>query len=85
MNKEDLIYAIAEMGADAYLVETDEQAEELLESIKRATYYGVIEPDDEEFATAKAKLDLESNTVRRIHWAVDGSRFSYCLNEDWDM
>jgi hypothetical protein len=85
MNKEDLINASAEMGADAYIVETEEQAEELLESIERATNYGEIEPGDEEFETARAKLDLEGNTVRRIHWAVDGSAFSYCLNEDWDM
>ena len=81
-NYEDLIGSLAAMGAGAYLVETDEQAQELMESIENATICRELE--GEEFETAKHILDLDGHEVRHIWSLVDGSEFFVCLPEDWD-
>ena len=79
---EDLYGSIAAMGAGAYLVETEEQAQELMESIENASIERELE--DEEFETAKHILDLDGHDVKRIYSLVDGSEFFVCLSEDWD-
>lgn len=70
------------MGAGAYLVETDEQALELMLSIENAS--NERELKGEEFETAKSILDLDGHKVKRIYSLVDGSEFFVCLPEDWE-
>lgn len=77
---EDLYGAIAAMGAGAYLVETEEQAHELMESIENASIERELE--GEEFETAKHILELDGHDVKRIYSLVDGSEFFVCLPED---
>jgi len=78
---EDLLGSIAAMGAGAYLVETEEQAQELLESIEGATIERELE--DDEFETAKHILDLDGHDVERIWSFVNGSEFLVCFSDDW--
>lgn len=80
--KENLYGALVAMGAGAYLVETEEEAQELMESIKNATICRELE--GEEFETAKHVLDLNGHDVKRIYSLVNGSEFFVCLQEDWD-
>lgn len=78
---EDLLGSMAAMGAGAYLVETEEQAQELMESIKGATIERELE--DDEFETAKHILDLDGHDVERIWSFVNGSEFFVCFSGDW--
>lgn len=80
-NSTDLLNAIVNFGADPYLVETEEQAEEVMESISRATISREI-TDEDEFNTALEQLDLKK--AAHIYSFVDGSEFLVCLSEDWD-
>lgn len=81
INSTDLLNAIVNFGADPYLVETEEQAEEVMESISRATISREI-TDKEEFSAALEQLDLTK--ANHIYSFVDGSEFIVCLSEDWD-
>lgn len=80
-NSSEFINAIVNFGADPYLVETEEQAEEVMESVSRATISREI-TDEEEFNTALKQLDLKK--ANHIYSFVDGSEFLVCLSEDWD-
>lgn len=80
-NSTDLLNAIVNFGADPYIVETEEQAEEVMESIERATISREI-TDEDEFSTALEQLDLKK--ADHIYSFVDGSEFLVCLSEDWD-
>ena len=80
-NSTDLLNAIVNFGADTFIVETEEQAEEVMESIERATVSREI-TDEDEFSTALEQLDLKK--ADHIYSFVDGSEFLVCLSEDWD-
>lgn len=77
----DLIGSLANFGADPYLVETEDQAQEVFESLERAGVGRCLTGD--EFETAKTQLDLDSNEVCNIWSFVDGSEFIVCFSEDW--
>lgn len=79
---EDLFGAMVNMGGDPYMVETEEQAESLKESIERATIEREI-TDDDEFETATRQLDLVGHDPERIWSFVDGSEFLVCFTGDW--
>ena len=81
-NVEYLYGSIVAMGAGAYIVETEDQAQELMKSIVNAPTERELE--GEEFETAKSILDLDGHDVKRISSFVDGSEFLVCLSEDWD-
>ena len=69
------------MGGDPFVVETEEQAMEVLESIQNATIEREI-TDKEEFETALSQLELKN--AKHIYSYVDGSEFIICFAEDWD-
>lgn len=78
----DLFGAMVNMGADPYIIETEEQAEELRESIEAATIEREI-TDEDEFETATRQLDLEGHDPERIWSFVNGSEFLVCFTGDW--
>lgn len=81
--KEDLPGALVNFGGDPFLVETEEQAESVAESLNRATIVREI-TDDDEFATAMRQLDLVAeNHPMKIYSFVDGSEGLICMPEDW--
>jgi len=79
----DFFGAIVNMGGDPYLVETEEQAKELKESIEKAAIKREI-TDGEEFDTVKEQLDLGGHNVRKIWSFVYDSEFVICFSEDWE-
>lgn len=80
-----LIGAIVNYGADAFIVEDEQQAEELAESIQRAGQIRQI-TDDDEIEAVMGRLDLtEDNKPARLFSAVDGSEFVFCLPDDWQV
>lgn len=81
-DSDELIGAIANLGSGPYLVETEEQAESLKESIERATIEREI-TDEDELETAKRQLDLDGYKTERILSFVDGSEFLVCLPGEW--
>ena len=82
-NPANLIGAIVNYGADALLVEDEQQAEELAESILRAGQIRQI-TDDDEFEAVMGQLDLnDDNKPAHLFSAVDGSEFVFCLPDDW--
>ena len=78
----DLIGALAACGSGAYLVETEEEAQELMELIDGATVERELE--GEEFEAAKHILNLDGYEVNCIYSLVNGSEFFVCLSDDWD-
>lgn len=78
----ELFGAMVNMGGDPYMIETEEQAESLKESIERATIEREI-TDEDEFKTATQQLDLYGHDPERIWSFVDGSEFLVCLSGDW--
>lgn len=70
------------MGADPYTIETEEQAEELQESIEAAIIEREI-TDEDEFETATQQLGLERHYPERIWSFVNGSEFLVCFSGDW--
>lgn len=78
----DLFGAMVNMGADPYIIETEEQAKELQESIETATVEREI-TDEVEFETAARQLDLEDDNPKHIWSFVNGSEFLVCLAGDW--
>ena len=81
-NYKELIGSVVAMGSGAYLVQTEEEAQEVMESIENATIERVLQ--DEEFETAKRILELEENDVKRIYSLVDGNEFFVCLEKDFE-
>lgn len=79
---EDLLGSLVNYGGDPLLVETEEQAKELSETIEGATSEREI-VDEDEFETAKLQLDLKGHDVERIWSFVNGSEFIVCLSGDW--
>ena len=82
MNFEELFGAIVNFGSDPYIVETEEQAEEISEAINNASSWREIN-DDEEFETATRQLELEGHDPERIFSFVDGSELLVCFPGDW--
>lgn len=82
MKIDDLFGAIVNMGGDPYMIETEEQAESLKESIERASIEREI-TDEDEFETATQQLELDGHAPERIWSFVDGSEFLVCLPGDW--
>ena len=84
---EDIINSIVQFGADPYLVETEEQAEEVLEEISK----GIEEvdlSDEDEREVQLSWLDLaEANNVKHIYsiGGYGGERGTICFGEDWDI
>lgn len=80
---ENLIGSLVNYGGDPMLVETEEQAEELLESID------MLRPitGKDELEIAKSKLDLEChNKVKNVYgFMCDGCAAVVCFAEDWEM
>lgn len=79
---EEVFGAIVNFGADPYLVETEEQALEVVESINNASMRMVT--DQYEYETVKKQLDLDGHNTGDIYSGVDGSEFVICFAEDWD-
>ena len=78
----DLIGSLVNFGGDPSLIETDEQASEVFESLEKVCSGG-RELTGDEFETAKRQLDLENNEVSHIWSFVDGSEFIICFSECW--
>lgn len=74
--------AVVNMGADPFLVEDEEQAEAVAESMENATVRRTL-TDGDEFSVAKERLGLENANVKRIWSYVDGSEFLVCLLGDY--
>lgn len=76
-----VIGSLVNYGGDPMLVETEEQAEELLDSID------VLQPITEEYEleTAKRQLDLEGHDeVTKVYGFIsDGCAAVVCFPEDW--
>ena len=74
--------SLVNYGGDPMLIETEEQAEELLESSN------VVRPitDEDELETAKSQLDLEGHDeVTKVYGFVcDGCAAVVCFAEDWE-
>lgn len=67
----DLMFAVYTYNADPAIVENDEEAEELLASIKKSGYHEVT--DVEEYRVASEKLDFASpSLVKHIYQFADG-------------
>lgn len=81
-NWENLFGTMVNFGSDPYMVETEEQAKEVAESIDNASSYREIE-DEDEFETATRQLDLVGHYPERIFSYVDGSEFLVCFSGDW--
>ena len=81
----ELIGALVNFGGDPFLVETDEQAEQVVKSLNNATGISEI-TDEDDFATAMAQLDLtEAHNVAKIYAFIDnGCGAVICFPEDWD-
>ena len=82
----ELIGALVNFGGDPFLVETDEQAELVAESVNSAASVSQI-TDEDDLATAMAQLDLtEANRVAKIFSFINnGCAAVICFPEDWDF
>lgn len=78
----ELYGSLVNPGSDPFIVETEEQAENLKERIERATVKREITSTDE-FEAAMQQLDLNGHRVKRIFSFVDGSEFLVCFSGDW--
>lgn len=79
-SNEDLMGAAVNMGGDPYVIEDEEQAAQVAESINNAT--SMRELYGEELVTAREQLDCPR--AKKVYSFVDGSEFLVCLSEDWD-
>lgn len=83
---DELINSIANFGGDPYMVETDEQAQELLESINATASLRKIVRGDEDFETYMKRLDLtDENRPAAIYSGVDGSEFCFIYANDYEI
>lgn len=83
---DDLMNAVANFGGDPYLVETDGQAQELLESINATASLRKIVRGDEDFETYMKRLDLtDENRPAAIYSGVDGSEFCFIYANDYNI
>ena len=78
---EDLMGAIVNMGADAYIIEDEEQAAEVAESLNNATYFEELKGEDLEDARER----LECPGASRVLSFVDGSACLVSFSEDWEF
>lgn len=80
---DNLMGSLVNYGGDPVLVETEEQAEELLDSID------VLRPitDEDELETAKCQLGLEGHDeVTKVYGFIcDSCASVVCFAEDWEM
>lgn len=87
LTAEDIINSLVQFGSEPYIVETIEQAEEVLEEINK----GIEEVDltnEEERETQLSWLDLSGvNNVKHIYRIGEygGQRGTICFSKDWDM
>ena len=72
---EDLINAVATFNADAYCVEYDELAQEILKEIEEHGVAELTPEDGEDYEQAKAQLELNDNYTRTIYKA-GGCKFA---------
>lgn len=88
MEANDFMGAIATYNADAFLVETDEVAEKLLNFINaNGVEVAEFAPGDEDFEWICGKLDLTAeNKVKKVYaaHAYNASGCFFCLAPDWD-
>lgn len=88
-DSKDFIGAIAIFNADPYLVETEEQAEELSGLVNSVdTIITEIIPGDTSFEDACEKLGLsKENNVAKVYAAGvhNQSGCYFCLAADWDF
>ncbi len=85
-DSKDFIGAIAIFNADPYLVETEEQAEELSGFVNSADAVTAITSDDTSFEEACEKLGLsKENNVAKVYAAGvhNQSGCFFCLAADW--
>lgn len=75
---ESLMNAVVNMGSDPFLIEDEEQAAQVAQSIESASTMREIKGG--ELETARRQLDCPR--ARRVYSFVDGSEFIVCLNED---
>lgn len=79
LDAEALMFAAYTYNADHAIVENDEEAEDLLASIKKSGYKEVI--DEEEYRIASEKLDFASPSLVKHIYQFDGGLFA--LAEDY--
>lgn len=79
----ELIGAVVNYGGDPCLIESEEDAQSLKESIERATIKREI-TDEDEFEVATQQLDLDGHDPEKIWSYVDGSEFLVCFSADWN-
>ncbi len=77
---EDLMGAVVNMGGAPYIIEDEEQAAQVAESISNAT--SMRELYGEELVTAREQLDCPG--AKQVYSFVDGSEFLVCLSENRD-
>lgn len=83
LKKDELYGSLVEFGSDPYLVETEEQAGEVLGAINNGTVYQITDPGD--YESARMKLDLTGHKSGTIYGGVCESSFTICFAEDWDF
>lgn len=81
---EDLYDAVACYNSDPFLVEYEEQAQELFDFIK-SSECKLIE-DEDDFEIAKERLDLEGYDVKAIYdcGLLNQVHATICLKEDFE-
>lgn len=78
----DFMGAICNMGADAFLIEDEDTAQEVFEAFASSSAQVLTDSEVEE---EMARLDLtKDNNVKRIIRWNNGTVCSLCLAEDWD-
>lgn len=76
-----LLGSLVNYGSDPSLIETEDQAEELLNSIESLR----LITDEDELVTAKRQLDLECHDeVTKVYgFMCDGCASVVCFSDDW--
>lgn len=79
---EALMGSLVNYGGDPMLVETEEEAEELLESIDVLNLIS----DEDELETAKKQLDLEGHdeATKVYSFMCNGCASVVCFADDWE-
>lgn len=81
----DFVGAICNMGADAFLIEDEDIAQEVFESFAETSASVLTAEDGEEFEEEMSRLDLSAqNEVKRIIRWNNGVVCSLCLSNDWN-
>lgn len=87
INVYDLYGALVDYGAGCQLVETEEEAIELLSWIDKADNLCFYSPklDFDEFETVCKHLDLQPKQCQYCFSAVNGSVFYFCFKKDYTI